>query len=157
MTNKELCNFLIARTKEKTHGMGMANPYLAIHKIGKNLCLVVRFEHETQSFIIRFTQGNLHAVFKLTAIDKAFDDWYAALLDILHNTHKSYISYDDANLPQSLKNKVSATLVQAFRTKNMGIEIFGSSTIEIVKPNESYEEISIENDLNFAQSDIFSF
>ena len=159
MTNKDLCEFLLARANDKGREFGVKNAQLVVHKNGKNLYLAIKSDGFVLPFLIRFTQ-RFNAVFKLTSIDPSFSSFYANACSMMASKHTNEIPYDDAKLPNVLKNKVSAALVQAFKTNGMGLDLINPSigkSIQIVQPNETYEEIAIENDLNsFMSCDIFA-
>ena len=150
MTNKELCNFLLARAADRGREYGIKDPKLAIYKYGTSLYLAVVADGFSYPFLVRFTEGPFTAVFKFTSIDPSFLQFKTNVLAQMDKLHTTYLLYDTVDIPRVFKNKISATLVQAFKTKGMGIALTSPcpSFIKLVEPNETYEEISIENDLN---------
>ena len=159
MTNKELCNFLLARAADLGREYGIKDPKLVIHRNGSNLYLAIEVEGHAFPFHFRFTKGPTSAVFKFTSIDPAFAQFKSDIIAMMNKLHIDSVSYDVIDIPKFLKNKVSATLVQAFKTKGMGMALSSPvCSFELVKPNETYEEISIENDLNaYLSCDLASF
>ena len=159
MTNAQLCEFLVARANDKGRESGIKQAKLVVHKNGKNLYLAIASDKFSLPFLVRFTR-RFNAVFKLTSIDPSFQSFYDHICSLMAAKHTTEIPYDEASLPQALKNKVSAALVQAFKTNGMGLDLINPSigkSIQIVQPNETYEEIAIENDLNsFMSCDIFA-
>ena len=160
MTNKELCNFLVARAEDKGRESNLKDATLSICKNGNNLYLAMQFKTNARPFLLRFIKGNMRAVFKLVSIDPEFESFKSKVNAMMLSRHTQVLPYDDVELPSCLKNKVSATLVQAFKAKGMGMDMISPASpmgINIVKPEESYEEIAIENDLNsYMSCDIFA-
>ena len=153
MTNKDLCEFLVARANGRSREHGPKNGKLVVINNNVNLYLGIKFENYVTPYFVRFIQNNVHGVFKLTAIgNPAFDAFKSKLIADMKAAKTTYEFYDYLDIPRSVKNKISATLVQAFKTKDMGIDILNpqyGSFITIVQPDETYEEIAIEHDLNF--------
>ena len=61
-----------------------------------------------------------------------------------------YIDYDVEHVPNEVQAIVTNAVVSALKNINMGLDCFSpsiSADVDLVKTNESYEEVVIENDL----------
>ena len=150
MTNKQLCDFLITRAEAKGKEHGICHPTLVIYNHGNNLYLAFKFDMISMPLFLQFSQNGMRAVFKIVPAYPTVAAFRENIFKLMSSRNVRDIPYNDVDVPFAVKNKISATLVQAFRIKGMGLSMCNPfyGIIDIVTPTETYEEIAIENDLN---------
>lgn len=110
--------------------------------------LGVKYSTYSDPFIVRFTRNGIVGIFKIPRDNDAISNWYTSTNASMNDM--DYIDYDVEHVPNEIQAIVTNAVVSALKNINMGLDCFSpfiSLGIDLVKPNESYEEIVIENDL----------
>ena len=146
MTDEQIMQFVLYRAEQAGRLVKLSNPKLVLCRNGNSIFLAVRFNGWKDAFLVRFTNNLRRGMFKVKPQDAMFDAWKAQFIkDGISET-----GYDLSSLPASVKHFVSYAIVDALKTKGMGFDLFSisfSDDLEIIRPDESYEEAAIETDL----------
>lgn len=117
--------------------------------------LAVMFDGHNEPFMLRFTENNVRAIFKLKIEDGEYLAWRAELSSRYNAFSKTSnraftVDYDIETLPSCVKHFVSRAVVNALQTKGMGFDMFAISfkqDIKLIDASETYETAAIETDL----------
>ena len=145
MTDEQIVQFLLYRAKKNGCSLKLSNPKLVIYKARY---LAIRFDGHNEPFILRFTNGTVRALFKINVDNEEFISWKKEL--VCKHANNFEIEYDLNDVPACVKHFVSYAIIESLKTKGMGFDLFAISfnnDIELINPNESYEEVAIETDL----------
>ena len=149
MTDEQIVQFLLYRAKKNGCSLKLSNPKLVIYKSNMPaLYLAIRFDGHNEPFILRFTNGTVRALFKIKVDNIEFISWRNKLIKQHSNSFE--IEYDLNDVPSCVKHFVSYAIIESLKTKGMGFDLFAISfnnDVELINPNESYEEVAIETDL----------
>lgn len=149
MTDKQIVQFIIYRAQKAGQPLKLTNPKLVIYaNLSFTIYLAVHFDEYEDPFFVRFTKGTIRGIFKIKPQDPSFDAWKAKLF--AENSSKFEVDYDLSKLPPCVKHFVSYAIIEALKTKGIGLDLFNLSfkpDPEIIRPSESYEEAAIETDL----------
>lgn len=149
MTDKQIVKFVLHRAAIGGQQFGFSSPKLVIYFSGPTTLLAVKYNNSDEIFLLRFKNGTFRALFKLNEpINKAgeaFDKWKKTAKQV----NNVVLEYSLDMLPANIKHYVSYAFIDALKTDGMGFDLFSFSydDISIIKPNETYEEASIEADL----------
>ena len=151
MTDKQIAQFVLYRAKKSGQQLNLTCPKLVIYKRGRKLFLAVRFDGHTEPFIVRFTRGDVRGLFRLDTLDDpVFKVWLQEYDNRQVNNMWYERDYDLDHLPASLKHYVSYAIIEALKSKGYGFDLFSISysiDLDLIQPNETYEEAAIEADL----------
>ena len=148
MTNEQIVKFLSRRAEMNGKDASMSGASIAIVKLGRNLMLGIKYSTCNYPFIVRFTRDGIVGIFKIPRDIDAISNWYTRTNASMNDM--GYIYYDVEHVPNEVQAIVTNAVVSALKNINMGLDCFSpsiSTDIDLVKTNESYEEVVIENDL----------
>lgn len=150
MTDKQIVQFVLHRAALGGQRLGFSSPKLVIYFSPSSLpFLAVKYNNCDETFLLRFTHGTRRCLFKLNKpinnAREAFDKWKKTAKQV----NDADLEYSLDKLPANIKHYVSYAFIDALKTNGMGFDLFSFSydDISIIKPNETYEEASIEADL----------
>lgn len=149
MTDKQIVQFVLRRATIGGQSVGLSSPKLVIYFSGPLPLLGVKYNNIDEIFLLRFTYGTHRGLFKLNEpankAGEAFDKWKKTAKQV----NDTDLEYSLDTLPANIKHYVSYAFIEALKTNGMGCDMFSFSydDISIIKPNETYEEASIEADL----------
>lgn len=149
MTDKQIVQFVLHRAAIGGQQFGFSSPKLVIYFSGPLPLLAVKYNNIDEIFLLRFTHGKRRCLFKLDVpankVGEAFDEWKKTAKRV----NAVDLEYSLDTLPANIKHYVSYAFIDALKTNGMGCDMFTFSydDISIIKPNETYEEASIEADL----------
>lgn len=151
MTDDKLLQMLKHRATKSGQDVGLRDPEVVIVRNGPNLYLGIRYNKGCDEvFFVRFSHGTKRGMFKLTSDDNNFIAWKEALFKTLAYKSNS-IEFDLTTTPDCVKHIVFGTIMNALKTKGMGLDCFSLSFSAkdpvLVDVDESYEEVAIETDL----------
>lgn len=151
MTDEKLIQMLKYRAAQSGRDAGLKEPEVVIVRNASNLYLGIKYDvgHD-YPFFVRFSSGTKRGMFKLVSDKPEFAAWKAtALKNWVCGT--TYCVFDPTTVPDCVKHVVFGTIMQALKTKGMGLDCFALSFTAkdpvLVDVNESYEEVAIETDL----------
>ncbi len=157
MTDKQIVQFLLFRAQRNSQHLNLSNPRLVIYKnTARYPYLAIMFDGHNEPFMLRFTENNSRAVFKLKMDNAEYLAWREELsrrcMEFLKTSNGGAftIDYDLDSLPACVKHYVSYAIIQALQTNGMGFDLFAISfnqDIKIVDASETYEMAAIETDL----------
>lgn len=149
MTDEQIVQFIVHRAQISGMPLKLHNPKLVIYcNRTSSLYLGVKYEDYEVPFLVRFTNNSSRGMFKIKPQDAAFELWRQQLYRV--NGFDFTVDYTLSELPPCVKHFVSYAIIEALKTKGMGFDLFNLSFIldlELVRPEESYEEAVIETDL----------
>jgi len=149
MTDEQIVQFIVHRAQISGQPQQLHNPKLVIYcHHTSSLYLGIKYEDCTDPFLVRFINGSSRGLFKVKPQDAAFEIWRQQLYRA--NGFGFTLDYILSELPPCVKHFVSYAIIEALKTKGMGFDLFNLSFIsdlELVRPEESYEEAVIETDL----------
>ena len=149
MTDKQIVQFVLRRATIGGQQFGFSSPKLVIYFDRLSTILAVKYNNSDEIFLLRFTHGTHRCLFRLNEPVKkageAFDKWKKTAKHV----NDVDLEYSLDTLPANIKHYVSYAFIEALKTNGMGCDMFTFSydDISIIKPNETYEEASIEVDL----------
>ena len=155
MTDKQIANFILYRAQQAGRPLKLTSPRLVLHKeMSPLLYLGIVFNtssgNNTALFLVRFTNRFNRGMFKINLDTKDFKEWFSEQMAQRGKFYPLNIDYDLNALPQSLKHFVSYAIIEALKTNGMGFDAFSLSyndDLELIRQNETYEEVAIESDL----------
>ncbi len=149
MTDKQIVQFVLHRAALGGQHLGFSSPKLVIYISGSSMLLAVKYNNSDEIFLLRFKNGTRRSLFKLdepiNKAGEAFGKWKKTAKQV----NDVVLEYSLDMLPANIKHYVSYAFIDALKTNGMGFDLFSFSydDISIIKPNETYEEASIEADL----------
>ena len=157
MTDKQIVQFILHRAQQNGQPLKLTNPRLVVVCMNgmRFPYLAVIFDGHNEPFMLRFTENNVRAIFKIKIEDDAYLAWRAELSSKYNAFSKTsnracIVDYDLDTLPACVKRFVSRAVVNALQTKGMGFDMFAISfrqDIKLIDASETYEMAAIESDL----------
>ena len=156
MTDKQIVQFILHRAQQNSQPLKLSNPRLVVYKNTMQFpYLAVVFDGHDEPFMLRFTENNVRAVFKIKMEDSEYLAWRAELSSKFNAFSKTSsgaftVDYDLDTLPACVKHFVSYAIIKALQTKGMGFDMFAISfkqDIKLIDASETYEMAAIETDL----------
>ena len=143
MTDQDIVNFIVHRAEVNGLPQKLHSPELVLVKCGGITAVVaLQYEGHNEPFMLRFTNGTQRGLFKLKYNQEDLKKFTTSM--------PSCMKYDVETLPSWFKHFVSYAVIDALKTKGMGFDAFAISRlgdIELIRPEETYEEAAIETDL----------
>ena len=156
MTDKQIVQFILHRAQQNGQPLKLTNPRVVVYKNTMQFpYLAVMFDGHAEPFMLRFTENNVRAVFKIKMEDSEYLAWRAELnskFNAFSKTSSSAftVDYDLDALPACVKHFVSYAIIKALQTKGMRFDMFAISfnqDIKLIDASETYEMAAIETDL----------
>ena len=149
MTDQDIVNFIVHRADINGKQYKLRSPELVLYVPNDNTAIVaLQYGNNSEPFMLRFTNGTQRGLFKLRYNREVLKPFIKQLRQSA--AYNSTVKYDVCTLPDWAKHFVSYAIINALKTKGMGFDAFAIShlgDIELIRPNETYEQIAIETDL----------
>lgn len=149
MTDQDIADFIVHRADINGKQYKLRSPELVLYVPNDNTAIVaLQYGSNTEPFMLRFTYNNQRGLFKLKYNQEVLKPFIKQLRQSA--TYSSIVKYDVDTLPGWTRHIVSCTIIDALKTKGMGVDAFAIShlgDIELIRPNETYEQAAIETDL----------
>lgn len=149
MTDKQIEQLLINRATKagQENHLGLAK--LVVFRSYSKLFLAIKYANVDEPFWVRFSRGAVRGLFKLTSDNPEFIAWEDQVFKQVKPNGTMKFDIDTA--PKSVKHLIAHTVIQALKTKGMGLDccavLSSYRDLVLVDTNESYEEVAIETDL----------
>ena len=156
MTDKQIIQFILHRAQQNGQPLKLSNPRLVIYKnTARYPYIAVMFDGHNEPFMLRFTENNVRAIFKLKMDNIEYLAWRDELshkcIEFAKTSSGAFtVDYDLDTLPACVKHFVSYAIIKALQTKGMGFDMFAISfkqDIKLIDASETYEMAAIETDL----------
>ena len=150
MTDKDIADFIVHRADINGKQYKLRNPELILYMPNDNTAIVaLQYSNNNEPFMLRFTNGTQRGLFKLKYNREVLKPFIKQLMQSAAFGQPT-VKYDVDTLPGWTRHIVSCTIIDALKTKGMGVDAFAIShlgDIELIRPNETYEQAAIETDL----------
>ena len=155
MTDKQFLDIFLKRAAiaGKSYNATLKNPRVVIvQQYGRKLYFAVKFDGAVIPFWIKFAKDGLSKVFSFPEIlpEKLFTWKQETIHKILTTAtaFNNYIDFDLKNTPKEVVHIFFSSLISALNIPGMSVGFQAECCQDIFAANETYEEISIEADLN---------
>ena len=152
MTDKQFLDIFLKRACKAMSDSKLHDPQIVIgQQYGKKLIFGVSFKNSMLPFYnIRFIKDNMMGAFVVSNVPKNLEQWKQQVIRDINASSakggKCYVSFDLSTTPKEIVHIFFSALIDALKTPGMGVALLAQDYIFF--PDETYEEISIEADLN---------
>ena len=126
MTDKQIVQFLTYRANKYGQPLGLHNAVLSICKRGSNVILAMKYEGHDEPFMVRMTKNGQCGLFVLRSDDPEFIAWKSNAI-ASHALDNNTCAYDLNALPNVVKHMVSMAVIDALKSKDIGLDLFAIS------------------------------
>ena len=152
MTDRQILDMVVKRIDlaAKQYDTKLTNPKICfVQQYSKKLIFCVKFNNSTIPYFIRFRKGKTSMAFVLPELSGNDLEWKRNTIRQLANSgNAQLVEYDLDRTPKSVIHIFSSAMISALNSNEMGVDIGISNCIPIFKTNETYEEVSIEADMD---------
>lgn len=150
MTDKDIADFIVHRADMNGKQYKLRSPELVLYVPNDNTAIVaLQYSNNSEPFMLRFTNGTQRGLFRLRYNGEVLKPFIKQLRQSA--AYNSIVKYDVDTFPDWTKHLVSYAIIDALKTKGMGFDAFATTAnlgdIELIRPNETYEQVAIETDL----------
>ena len=152
MTDKQILDVVIKRIAKvaKQYDASLSNPKICFfHQYAKKLMFCVKFNNSTTPYLIRFRKNSTSIVFMLPELPGEDLEWKRNVIKQLVNSNNTQlVEYDLEHTPKSIIHIFSSAMISALNSPTMSVDIGINNCLPIFNANETYEEVSIEADMD---------
>ena len=164
MTDKQILDIVLKRADQcakscpETYLKNLKNPKVVItQQYGKKLYFAIKFEGIQYPLWLKFAKNGKSIVFALpqdlpSHLMKWKHDLIKKIQPVLYD-HVPYVDFDLETTPKEIVHMFSSSIISALNSSGMSMGFMSSSMPNIFDADETYEQISVEADLENFEED----
>lgn len=149
MTDMQLVNLVRRRASKCSDNENASSlpKIVVVQQYHKKLYFALKFENSKLYSFLTFSQDNQSVVFRLPELPERLMDWKHDIIKRCESSKEQCVEFDISTFPKEIVHMFCCSIISALNTPGMSVMYISESRQSIFEPDETYEEIQIEADM----------